>query len=260
MAGNSIELALHNRTTVEKLGAKTKINILAIRKSNPEVIAPQGQNMMSNILYREITYPLPVHHTSTETENLPNRVLSAQAIPNTQDKHSDTESSELSADGVNPGTSNEAGNREDTASPRDLTATRTFAVLKMLAAGDNPWDLGSVRLNWNTVMGNSPIHWFLPTLSPCTNHEDTESQFSLGPAVERLRAAHNLKPASSNAFQNRVRPPGSGTEYSTSSYPSRDWRVSSTTNTSPPNSGDRIQLESINGPPLQTQHIADATA
>jgi hypothetical protein len=46
-------------------------------------------------------------------------------------------------------------------SERDLQASRTFAVLRMLESGDNPWDLGSLMLNWKTVMGDDVIDWFL---------------------------------------------------------------------------------------------------
>jgi palmitoyltransferase len=75
-------------------------------------------------------------------------------------------------------------------SARDSRATRTFAILKMLNRGDNPWDLGSVRLNLETVMGNGIVDWLLPIRrSPCCNHEDAESQFRVGPKVDFLRAS-----------------------------------------------------------------------
>ncbi|KAF7862739.1 hypothetical protein EAF04_007612 [Stromatinia cepivora] len=72
---------------------------------------------------------------------------------------------------------------------RDQKAVRTFAILEM-SLGDNPWDLGSALLNWKSVMGEHFIDWFLPMKrSPCCNHENTESQFSIGPSVDRLRAS-----------------------------------------------------------------------
>jgi hypothetical protein len=73
-------------------------------------------------------------------------------------------------------------------SDRDLKANRTFAILKMLELGDNPWDLGTRIANWETVMGISVWDWFLPVRrSPCCNHEDTESHFMIGPWVDLLR-------------------------------------------------------------------------
>ncbi|ESZ98362.1 hypothetical protein SBOR_1240 [Sclerotinia borealis F-4128] len=73
---------------------------------------------------------------------------------------------------------------------RDQKAVRTFAILETTSTGDNPWDLGSALLNWETVMGEYFIDWFLPIKrSPCCNHENTESHFSIGPSVDRIRAS-----------------------------------------------------------------------
>jgi palmitoyltransferase len=78
----------------------------------------------------------------------------------------------------------------ETFSDRDSRATRTFAILKMLQPGDNPWDLGSARLNLESVMGTSIFDWLSPVRrSPCCNHESTESQFPVGPKVAFLRAS-----------------------------------------------------------------------
>ncbi len=80
-------------------------------------------------------------------------------------------------------------------SERDLQATRTFAILQMLQAGENPWDLGSRILNFKTVMGSNLLDWFLPLQrSPCCNHEDGESQFALGPSVELLKSSVGFIP------------------------------------------------------------------
>lgn len=77
-------------------------------------------------------------------------------------------------------------------SARDLKAYRNFAVVKMSQPGDNPWDLGSARLNLETVMGTSLLDWLLPLhRSPCCSHESLESQFQVGPKVDMLRAAIN---------------------------------------------------------------------
>ncbi|KUJ09224.1 zf-DHHC-domain-containing protein [Mollisia scopiformis] len=89
-------------------------------------------------------------------------------------------------------------------SNRDLMATRTFAVLD-LKQGHNPWDLGTRLLNWETVMGSSVIDWVLPIKrSPCCNHEDTESQFQLGPWVDILKSSYGfLSPEDMRAYGGR---------------------------------------------------------
>ncbi|KAH7312009.1 DHHC palmitoyltransferase-domain-containing protein [Rhexocercosporidium sp. MPI-PUGE-AT-0058] len=77
-------------------------------------------------------------------------------------------------------------------SDRDLSATRTFAILSMQKVNQNPWDLGSAMLNLRSVMGDSIIKWFLPTRSPCCNHENTESYYAIGPYVKNARRAAGL--------------------------------------------------------------------
>jgi palmitoyltransferase len=96
-------------------------------------------------------------------------------------------------------------------SERDLQATKTFAVLRMLEPGDNPWDLGSFLLNWKTVMGNHVIDWVLPIRrSPCCNHEESESHFSVGPWVDLLRVNYgflepgNIRGEGGKRFQRRT--------------------------------------------------------
>ncbi|RKF58088.1 Palmitoyltransferase PFA5 [Golovinomyces cichoracearum] len=65
---------------------------------------------------------------------------------------------------------------------------RTFAIMTT-NEGENPWDLGSRLLNWKTVMGDSIIDWFLPLRrSPCCNHDNSQSQFRFGFAVDKLRS------------------------------------------------------------------------
>ncbi|CAL3971068.1 unnamed protein product [Diplocarpon coronariae] len=77
-------------------------------------------------------------------------------------------------------------------SDRDLRASRTFAILSM-PEGSNPWDLGSRLLNFKTVMGTEIFDWFFPLKrSPCCNHEGTESDFALGPDVERCKKRAGL--------------------------------------------------------------------
>jgi palmitoyltransferase len=75
-------------------------------------------------------------------------------------------------------------------SERDLQATRTFAILPMLQAGENPWDLGSRLLNFKTVMGTNLLDWFLPIRkSPCCNRENAQGQYAMGPGVELLKSS-----------------------------------------------------------------------
>lgn len=68
---------------------------------------------------------------------------------------------------------------------------RTFVILRS-RPGENPWDRGPLE-NFKSVFGE---HWYdciLPLKhSPCCNHEGGESQFALGPAVERMRAEAGL--------------------------------------------------------------------
>ncbi|TQS37360.1 hypothetical protein Golomagni_02169 [Golovinomyces magnicellulatus] len=65
---------------------------------------------------------------------------------------------------------------------------RTFAIMTT-NEGENPWDLGSRLLNWKSVMGDSILDWFLPLRrSPCCNHDDSQSQFRFGFAVDKLRS------------------------------------------------------------------------
>lgn len=89
---------------------------------------------------------------------------------------------------------------------RDHKAVRTFAILETTSPGDNPWDLGSALLNWETVMGEHFVDWFLPVKrSPCCNHEHTESHFAIGPAVDRIRASVGFIPPNEVLPQGRHR-------------------------------------------------------
>ena len=84
------------------------------------------------------------------------------------------------------------GPSKEKLSERDRRATRTFAVLRMPEPGSNPWNLGSMLLNWETVMGDCVIDWFLPIKrSPCCDHSG-ESHFRVGPSVEHLRSVYGF--------------------------------------------------------------------
>ncbi|KAE8454476.1 hypothetical protein EG329_000099 [Mollisiaceae sp. DMI_Dod_QoI] len=105
------------------------------------------------------------------------------------------------------------GSKQGRLSDRDANATRTFAVLTM-KQGDNPWDLGTRLLNWETVMGTSVVDWLLPIKrSPCCNHEDAESQFQVGPRVDTLKSSVGfLRPEDIRAFGGRRKSERRGAE------------------------------------------------
>ncbi|KAI1343513.1 palmitoyltransferase PFA5 [Xylariaceae sp. FL0016] len=80
------------------------------------------------------------------------------------------------------------------ASQRDDLATRTFAIVRT-EPGENPWDLGPWR-NWQSVMGTSPLDWFLPIRrSPCANHENHEGFYPFGRVLADIRKRSGLPQA-----------------------------------------------------------------
>ena len=71
--------------------------------------------------------------------------------------------------------------------------TKTFAILHS-KPGENPWDLGLVK-NFKTVMGENWYDWILPIKhSPCCNHDRGDTQFPIGPVVERICEAAGVDP------------------------------------------------------------------
>lgn len=203
-----MNLAANNLTQVERLGSKTRVHTLAIIKPSLD------QRNMSSILasknlYREITYPLIRSEQTVSTEpsttTLENSSLHPPGLseplsrPDPSDLPPSTDipskslqnSSHAGSQTVpeNMATAPENDSMQSQSSDRDRKATRTFAILNM-KQGQNPWDLGSLLLNWETVMGTSVIDWVLPIKrSPCCNHEDAESQFEIGPSVDLLKAS-----------------------------------------------------------------------
>lgn len=70
---------------------------------------------------------------------------------------------------------------------------RTFIILHS-KPGENPWNLGWFA-NFKTVLGVHWWDWLLPLRhSPLRDHSRGESQFELGPVVERMRAEAGLIP------------------------------------------------------------------
>jgi palmitoyltransferase len=239
MTGTSIDLAIKNLTTVERLRAKTVIHIMAIRKPPGTQTYQTGNAPSQNAPYREITYPLDADSNSRVPPfwELPARSGDEQLAQNARlsnlindqtpltegdifnrprtDSYGRNVNGELDLSARNNSSLPEfaagvtsskgvhqtgaelsqhyaLGTQPPPQKSRDFQASRTFAIVHSLKTGDNPWDLGNAILNVKTVMGNTILDWFLPTASPCSNHESTESQFAIGPAVERLRAEYGL--------------------------------------------------------------------
>lgn len=235
MAGTSLDLAIRNLTTVERLGAHTKVHLLAIRKPSSLDQTQMNSHAASNPPYRQITYPLNAKQMSPQASVPPDHPSSVEAPPVNADQQQhwvngqEPRHGQMSVSMASPGpahdtqsatrngaygppygnssitednpprevvkdtreiipspTSRPQNSRIENVSSRDLKATRTFAILKT-EPGVNPWDLGSPLENLKVVMGNRIIDWFLPTSSPCSNHDNPESQFQLGPAVYKLR-------------------------------------------------------------------------
>lgn len=80
---------------------------------------------------------------------------------------------------------------ENATSPRDLLASRSFAVVKT-QMGENPWDLGAWR-NWKSVMGDNIIDWLFPfNPPPCSNYVSNGSKYEMGPLYQELRRRYKL--------------------------------------------------------------------
>jgi palmitoyltransferase len=76
-------------------------------------------------------------------------------------------------------------------SSRDRLARKTFAILKT-EPGENPWHLG-YRRNFQSVMGNNVFEYLFPiSRSPCTNHEDEESDYPFGPLIDELKVRYGI--------------------------------------------------------------------
>ena len=198
----SLHLAMNNLTQIEKLGTKTKVHILAVLKPSQEELIQIRPYETSQYFYPEITYPLgtgfPVITSNDYTRTPQSAQTAANTPPSTGPPMGSPEAAQYPSvpapirELLTPQEGNQRHN--EALSARDSRATRTFAILRMLKPGDNPWDLGSALLNLETVMGTDILDWVLPIRrSPCCNHESPESQFRLGPKVDLLRVAFYLK-------------------------------------------------------------------
>jgi palmitoyltransferase len=277
MTGTSIHLALFNLTQVEQLGAKTRVHVLAVLKPSRDALIQINPTLASEPSpYHEITYPLRAGDGLSFSQNSTMAVpgTSSTLPPKTTVVESNNAGDRLSlpptstitrglkaGDGLSLSQDSTivGGSDENQAKltvqnniplERDLQASRTFAVLRMLESGDNPWDLGSLMLNWKTVMGDNVIDWFLPIKrSPCCNHEQSESQFSVGPWVDLLRVRYGfLEPqnirAGGKRFQRRAGPELSRAKTSAPRRAKRSTAVSNVGEASK-STNDSIRLQSL---------------
>jgi palmitoyltransferase len=159
MTANSIKLALKNMTTVEELGG---VYFLAIHVDHPEQYGGpppiEGPSGTTRPYYQTITYPL----------------RPSAAAPTGSAGSASEERDNVEANGSSNG-------------------LRTFVVVQSRPS-DNPWCLDPLQ-NLKSVMGHSYIDWLLPLkYSPCCLHDDPESDYPLGPDIERLKREYGLKP------------------------------------------------------------------
>lgn len=216
MTATSADLLIANRTSVERLGAQTRIVNIAIKRPALKELSKINPYSAQNPSYSTITYPLEAGHAPNpqgwhSPAPIPSAECNANAHPISEAQepaaaHASVKRSRevTTSDGTLPLSTSAPpnhhadGTREnritrEKVSARDLNATKTFAILSTSDPSDNPWNLGSWLLNWKSVMGNNVFDWLLPIYqSPCCNHEDPRSHFDFGPTVDRLRAQHSL--------------------------------------------------------------------
>ncbi|KAI4088901.1 MAG: hypothetical protein LQ344_005731 [Seirophora lacunosa] len=95
-------------------------------------------------------------------------------------------------------------NAPDPASTGQPPELRTFAILHS-RPGENPWDLGYYR-NFKSVMGDRWYEWFLPIKhSPCARHDRPDSEFEMGPVVERMKREAGIVASSQPEMDEKTR-------------------------------------------------------
>jgi palmitoyltransferase len=220
MTGTSLELIIRNETQVERLGSKTRVQTLAVLIPTAESRQPLIETLAAQAWYPKTTYPLdpnrPPHgrqfsgsvprsdlaplpvgtyqptqlqQAITEDPSLkPLDGIPGSNMQSTQDEHSPRAPGDRVKTAMDPTPHpGEVRQHGEPLSARDTKATRTFAVLRM-RQGDNPWELGSVRLNFESVMGTNVFDCLLPLRrSPYCRHENPESHFAVGPGVDELK-------------------------------------------------------------------------
>lgn len=159
MFSSSMQFAALNVTTIENFERRRKVWYVCVYLPRPEEVLARLERQ-GRMVPRTIPYPRPAEE---------NAVVLQDAL----------------------------GQEESSSGTRgvaDLTptqATRTFAILE-LPAGANPWDCGRLA-NVKEVLGYSFTDWLLPLKrSPCAIHNDPDSMFKLGPAVEKARREAGL--------------------------------------------------------------------
>ncbi|PKS12051.1 hypothetical protein jhhlp_001347 [Lomentospora prolificans] len=171
MSGTALRFISKNMTNVDLLKKQMSYQ-LAVRVP---LGTPPTERFMT------ITYPLPRLASVQQQWQPPQPLASSQAQQPTAQTNGEAESQLPTETDENP------------SALRDRLAQRTFAILRT-EPGENPWDLG-YRRNWIEVMGSSPIGWFLPiTRSPCTAHDNLESEYPYGPVLADLKARYGLDP------------------------------------------------------------------
>lgn len=142
----------------------TSIDILRRRQVYQLAVSVPHGTASFDGRFSTVTYPLPSSASSATPDQPANRLMDgASDIPN-----------------------------GEKVTPRDLLATRTFAILRT-QPGENPWDLGW-RGNWRSVMGNNLLECLLPLRqSPCTRHEDMRGMYQTGPLISTLRRRYGLE-------------------------------------------------------------------
>lgn len=183
MSLTSLSLGMRNLTQVETQGSKSKVYTLAVLVPPAEERIRANPTLVSQLSLRTVTYPLSATPPA-EYNELP---IGIDGRPLNRYLQHVRESQPISED-LHQQILDRASSPAKPSPCRDQKATRTFAILST-EAGDNPWSLGSPLLNMEALMGTNLFDWLLPIQrSPCCNHEDPESYYALGPAVDRLRA------------------------------------------------------------------------
>jgi palmitoyltransferase len=151
MCMSSMQFAMLNVTTIEDFGRRQKVWYLCVYLPRPEETFTRLEAAGRPVpMY--IDYPRPAHENLMMLQNAIGEDGSTSATPQA----------------VNSQPSQQ---------------TRTFGIIE-LPAGSNPWDLGRLN-NAREILGNSLVDWLLPLkYSPCASHNDPESMFKLGPAVD----------------------------------------------------------------------------
>ena len=162
MSITSVNFVFQNHTTIENLGHKTKLWTLAAIIPSRDILSKCSDPQKGDFPY--VTYPLPFpSERQAANQSAPTRTFL------------------------------QLRDHPESHPTRDSQAVRNFGIIR-LEPGENPWDLGPAG-NFKSIMGNNIFEWMTPIKrSPCCNHENMESHFLLGKAVEKARITYGLLP------------------------------------------------------------------